>query len=66
MLKPGGEQTVHIRLDLEAFQYWDEARNAWAIHDKRCPSAGWINAKASALYWNSSGANVARFRFQTV
>jgi beta-glucosidase len=29
-LNPGEEQTAHIRLDREAFQYWDEARNAWA------------------------------------
>ena len=29
-LKPGEEQTVHVKLDREAFQYWDDARNAWS------------------------------------
>jgi beta-glucosidase len=29
-LNPGEEQTVHVRLDGDAFQYWAEARKAWA------------------------------------
>lgn len=28
-LKPGEEQTVHVRIDADAFRYWNEGRNAW-------------------------------------
>jgi len=29
MLQPGEEKTVQVKLDADAFQYWDETRNAW-------------------------------------
>jgi beta-glucosidase len=29
LLRPGEEKTVHVAVDADAFQYWDEARDAW-------------------------------------
>ena len=29
LLKPGEERTVHVKIDADAFQYWNEARNVW-------------------------------------
>jgi beta-glucosidase len=29
-LQPGEEKTVPVKLDADAFQYWDEVRNGWA------------------------------------
>ena len=28
-LKPGEEKTVQVKLDADAFEYWDESRNGW-------------------------------------
>ncbi len=75
-LNPGEEQTVHVRLDGEAFQYWDEARNAWttapggyqvmAGRSSReiffLYGGGYGSDRREIAYWRSPYAHICRDR----